>query len=173
MPGGLTSIKVILLRDDLSPVLGTLSRQLLGLVQAADGEGLDVFLEGLVGHVLHGFLHGAEEGLHAAFQVVGRLLRLDDKAQALHPVCPPRPAKHDVTLQWKGEIHELTLTYTEMRFKGRKPVSLSKLRQTAWKCFVVSPSCSLVLRVLKQGSEMIWQNSSNSMLSWVVCMSVW
>lgn len=40
-------------------------------------------------------------------------------------------------------------------------------------CFVGSPSCSLVLRVLKQGSEMIWQNSSSSMLSWVVCMSVW
>lgn len=34
------------------------------------------------------------------------------------------------------------------------------------------PSCSLVRRVLKQGSEMIWQKSSSSMFSWAACMSV-
>lgn len=70
----LTSVKVVLLGDDLPPVLGALSRQLLGLIQAADGQGLDVLLEGLVVHLLQGFLHGAEEGLHAALQVVRRLL---------------------------------------------------------------------------------------------------
>ena len=36
-----------------------------------------------------------------------------------------------------------------------------------------SPSCSLVRSVLKHGSEMIWQKSSSSMFSRVVCMSVW
>lgn len=99
--GGLTSVEIILLRDDLSPVLGTLSRQLLRLVQAADGQGLDVFLEGFVAHLLHGLLHGAEESLHAALQVVGRLLRLDDEAQALHSVSPPGPTEHNVA--WGGE----------------------------------------------------------------------
>lgn len=55
-------------------MLGTLSRELLGLVQAADGERLDVFLEGLLAHLLYRLLHGAEESLHTALQVVGRLL---------------------------------------------------------------------------------------------------
>lgn len=53
-----------------------------------------MLLEGLVVHLLDGVLHGAQEGLHAALQVVGGLLRLDDKAQALDPVGPPRPAEH-------------------------------------------------------------------------------
>lgn len=74
MLGGLTSVKIILLRDNLPPVLGTLSRQLLRLVQAADGQRLDVFLEGFLVHLLHSLLHGAEKSLHAALQVVGRLL---------------------------------------------------------------------------------------------------
>lgn len=74
LSGGLTSVKIVLLGDDLSPVLGTLSRELLGLVQAADGERLDVFLEGFLAHLLHRLLHGAEESLHTALQVVGRLL---------------------------------------------------------------------------------------------------
>lgn len=95
--GGLTSVEVILLGDDLPPVLGTLSGELLGLVQAADGQGLDVLLEGLLTHLLQSLLHGAEESLHAALQVVRRLLRLDDEPQALHPVGSPRPAEHNVT----------------------------------------------------------------------------
>lgn len=100
--GLLTSVKIILLRDDLSPVLGALSRQLLGLIQAADGESLDVFLEGFISHLLHRLLHGAEESLHAALQVVGRLLRLDDEAQALHSVSPSRPAEHNVAWGRRG-----------------------------------------------------------------------
>lgn len=70
----LTSVKVILLRDDLSPVLGALCRQLLRFVQAADGEGLDVFLESFLTHLLHSLLHGTKESFHAALQVVGGLL---------------------------------------------------------------------------------------------------
>lgn len=91
-----TSVKVILLRDDLPPVLGALCRQLLGLVQAADGQSLDVFLERLLAHLLHGLLHGAQEGLHPALQVVRSLLGLDNEAQPLDAVSPPRPAEHDV-----------------------------------------------------------------------------
>lgn len=105
---GLTSVKVVLLGDDLPPVLGALGRQLLGLVQAADGQGLDVLLEGLVAHLLQGLLHGAEEGLHAALQVVRRLLRLDDEAQALHTVGPPGPAEHDVAWESGGERERRT-----------------------------------------------------------------
>lgn len=106
---GLTSVKVILLRDDLSPVLGALGGQLLGLVQAADGQRLDVFLEGFVGHLLHGLLHGAEEGLHAALQVVGRLLRLDDEAQALHAVSPPGPTEHNVAWREERRLQQRTI----------------------------------------------------------------
>lgn len=94
--GGLTSVEIVLLGYDLPPVLGALGCQLLGLVQAADGQGLDVFLEGLLAHLLHRLLHGAEESLHAALQVVGGLLRLDDEAQALDPIGPPGPTEHYV-----------------------------------------------------------------------------
>lgn len=97
---GLTSVKVVLLGDDLPPVLGALSWQLLGLIQAADGQGLDVLLEGLVAHLLQGFLHCAEERLHAALQVVRRLLWLDDEAQALHAIGPPGPTKHNIAWEW-------------------------------------------------------------------------
>lgn len=93
---GLTSVKVILLGDDLPPVLGALSRQLLGFIQATDGQGLNVLLEGLVVHLLQGFLHGAEERLHTALQVVRCLLRLDNEAQALYTIGPPGPAEHNV-----------------------------------------------------------------------------
>lgn len=94
--GGLTPVKIILLRDNFSPVLGTLSRQLLRLVQAADGQRLDVFLEGFLTHLLHGLLHGAEKSLNTALQVVRCLLRLDDEAQTLHAVGPPGPTEHNV-----------------------------------------------------------------------------
>lgn len=87
---------MVLLGDDLAPVLGALCRQLLGLVQAADGQRLDVLLEGFLAHLLHGLLHGAQEGLHAALQVVRSLLRLDDEAQPLDAVGPPRPTEDDV-----------------------------------------------------------------------------
>lgn len=107
----LTSVKVILLRDDLSPVLGTFSRQLLRLVQSADGQGLDVFLEGFFIHLLYSLLHGAKESLHSALQVVGRLLRLDDEAQALYAVGPPGPAEHNVALGAEG-THRQVLSYT-------------------------------------------------------------
>ena len=103
MSEGLTSVKIILLRNDLSPVLGALSRQLLRLVQAADGQSLDVFLEGFLGHLLHSLLHSAQESLHAALQVVGRLLRLDDETQALDSVSPPGAAEHDVALRCAEE----------------------------------------------------------------------
>lgn len=96
---GLTSVKVVLLGDDLPPVLGALSRQLLGLIQPADGQGLDVLLEGLIAHLFQGFLHGAEEGLHAALQVVRCLLWLDDEAQALHAIGPPGSTEHNIA--WK------------------------------------------------------------------------
>lgn len=97
----LTSVKVVLLGDDLAPVLGALGRQLLGLVQAADGQGLDVLLEGLLIHIAQHSLHGAQEGLHPALQVVWCLLRLDDEAEALHAIGPTRPAEHDVTFSGK------------------------------------------------------------------------
>lgn len=97
---GLTSIEVILLGDNLPPVLGALSGQLLGLVQAADGQRLNVFLERFLAHLLQGLLHGAEESLHTALQVVGRFLWLDNEAQPLHSVGLPGPAEHDVA--WGG-----------------------------------------------------------------------
>lgn len=77
-------------------MLGALSRQLLWLVQAADGQRLDVFLESFLTHLLHGLLHGAEKSLHTALQVVRCLLRLDDEAQALHSIGPPGPTENNV-----------------------------------------------------------------------------
>lgn len=98
--GALTPVKVVLLGDDLSPVFGALGRQLLGLVQAAQRQRLQVLLEGLGAHLLQRRLHGAQEGLHPALQVVGRLLRLDDEAQPLDAVRPPGPTEDDVA--WHG-----------------------------------------------------------------------
>lgn len=84
-------------------MLGTLSRELLGFVQAADGQRLDVFLEGLLAHLLHRPLHGAEESLHTALEVGGRLLRLDYEAQTLDSVSPAGPTEHDVAWRVEGE----------------------------------------------------------------------
>lgn len=60
----LTPVEVVLLGYDLPPVLGAFSCQLLGLVKAADGQGLDVFVESFIAHLIHILLHGLEKGLH-------------------------------------------------------------------------------------------------------------
>jgi len=40
-----------------------------------------------------------------------------------------------------------------------------------YQCLVNKPNCSCVLKVLKHGSDMIWQNSSRRMLLLVACKS--
>lgn len=92
----LTSIEVVLLGYDLAPVLGALRRQLLRFIKAADGEGLDVLVEGFVAHLLHVLLHGLEKGLHPRLEVVRGFLRLDDKTKPLHAVRPAWATEHDV-----------------------------------------------------------------------------
>lgn len=103
---GLTSVEVVLLGDDLPPVLWALCGQLLRLVQTANSQGLDVFLESLLAHVLHTLLHGPQEGLHPAFQVVWRLLWLDYETQALDAIGAAGPAEHNVS--WEIQMnHQL------------------------------------------------------------------
>lgn len=53
-----TSVIIVLLRDDLPPVLGTLCRELLRFVEPTDRQCLNVLLERLVRHVLYGLFHG-------------------------------------------------------------------------------------------------------------------
>lgn len=60
----LTPVEVVLLGYDLAPVFGALSCQLLGFVESADGQSLDVFVKGFVAHLVHILLHGLEKGLH-------------------------------------------------------------------------------------------------------------